>query len=58
VEEAKKAHAEISKRTGVAQDKVVDTVTKGFGIVVELYEVFAWNQAKFYAIKTKIQDLA
>ena len=58
VEEAKKAHAEISKRTGVAQDKVVDTVTKGFGIIVELYEVFDWNQAKFFSIKQKVQDLA
>jgi len=57
VEEAKKAHAEIAKRTGLHGDKVVDAVTKGFGIIVELYEVFAWNQAKFFAIKQKVQDL-
>lgn len=58
VDEAKKAHAEIAKRTGLHEDKVVDAVTKGFGIIVELYEVFAWNQAKFFAIKQKVQDLA
>jgi hypothetical protein len=57
VEEAKKAHEAIAKRTGVAQDKVVSTVTGAFGIIVELYEVFAWNQAKFFTIKTKVQDL-